>query len=75
MRKTLKAVVLVLIFCCPVVAGIIHNPPPEPEPTPTSAVQEQTVGQPVDGEISTPGVSDTLTEIALDVLAVLPSLL
>ncbi|MDT5156921.1 MAG: hypothetical protein QOC99_3889 [Acidobacteriota bacterium] len=70
MRKTLSVVVLVIAFCCPVAAGIIHNPPPEPEPTPTSAVQEPTTTNEV-----TTGATDTLTQTLLVVVAnVLPLL-
>jgi hypothetical protein len=38
-------------------------------------VQEPTGGATLNGEIATPGVSDTLTQTVLDLLAVLPSLL
>ncbi len=68
MRKTLSAAVLVLALCCPVAAGIIHNP--EPEPSPASATQEPLAG----GDMPN-GAADNLTEIALDLLSVLPSLL
>ena len=72
MRKTLSAAVLVLAFCCPVSAGIIHNPPPEPPPMleTTDATDAETDG----AETATPGVSDSLTEITLDLLAILPAL-
>lgn len=76
MRKPLSVAVLVLTFCCPVSAGIIHNPAPEPPPpAPASAVQEPTDDATLNGEIHTPGLSDILTETALDLLAVLPALL
>jgi hypothetical protein len=81
MRKTLSVAVLVLAFCCPVSAGIIHNPAPEPPPAPTSPMQEPTNDATLNGEIATPGemhtpgLSDTLTETAWELLAVLPALL
>ncbi|MDT7807520.1 MAG: hypothetical protein QOJ70_1333 [Acidobacteriota bacterium] len=69
MRKTLRAAALMLALCCPALAGEIPNPP-APQP------QGMTIKEPaMDGEIPTPGVSDSLTVIARDVLAVLPSLL
>ena len=81
MRKTLSVAVLVLALCCPVSAGIIHNPAPEPPPAPSSAMQEPMNDATLNGEMHTPGimhnpsVSDILTETALDLLAVLPALL
>jgi hypothetical protein len=77
MRKTLTTAALLLALCCVSFAGEMHTPgapAPPPEPTPTSAVQEPTGGETLNGEISTPGVSDSLTEVALELLAVLPSL-
>jgi hypothetical protein len=74
MRKTLMMATLLLALSCPAFAGIMHTPgEPEPPP-PTSTVQEATGGETVNGEISTPDVSDSLTEVALELLAVLPSL-
>ena len=67
MRKALSAAVLVLVFCCPISAGIIHNPPPEPTP------MLETLDA-LDAETAAPGVSDSLTEITVDLLAVLPAL-
>lgn len=74
MRRTLSAVVLVFAFCCPVSAGIIHNPPPTP-----ASVTEETVLLTDDAETageatSGSGVSDSLTEITLGLFAVLPAL-
>jgi hypothetical protein len=68
MRKTLGATVLVLAFCCPVSAGIIHNPPPEPMLMPETA-------DATDAETPAPDVSDSLKELTLDLLAILPALL
>jgi hypothetical protein len=84
MRKSLSVAVLVLALCCPVSAGIIHNP--APQPTPTSVVQEPTDDVTLNGimhnpgEIHTPGemhtgVSGSLAQVALDLLAILPSIL
>ena len=75
MRKTLGAAVLMVTFCCPALAGEIPNPP-APQPP-----QGITVGEPptddatLNGEVDTAFASDSLTETALELLAVLPSLL
>lgn len=66
MRKTLSIAVLILAFCNPAAAGIIHNPEPEP----ASVVQEPTTT----GEDST-GAIETLTQIALDIVSNVLSLL
>ena len=72
MRKTLAAAALVLAFSCHAGAGIMHIPPaPEPVPTPASATQETAEGVTLNGDMSTPSVS----EIVLELLAVLPSIL
>ena len=72
MRKTLSAAVLVLAFCCPVSAGIIHNPPPAPT---TMLETADAADAETDGaETAAPGVSDSLMEITLDLLAILPAL-
>lgn len=86
MRKILKTATLVLVLSSPAFAGIMHTPgsptpPPQPEPTPMSVVQEPAEGETLNGEmptpgiIHTPGVSGSLAEVALDLLAVLPSIL
>jgi hypothetical protein len=69
MGKAIRASVLVLLLTCSVRAGWIQNGSPEPPPQPTNVVQEPTT----DGEIQN-DAADTLTQIALDLLAVLPSL-
>lgn len=75
MRKTLTTAALLLAFSCPALAGEIHTPG-SPAPPPTSnAVQEPTSGETLNGEIATPGMSATLTQTVLDLLAALPSLL
>ena len=58
MRKTLGIAALMLAFCCPTLAGEIPTPP-APQPQ-TNTVQEPT--------------TDSLAQIVLDLLAVLPSL-
>lgn len=85
MRKSLSVAVLVLALCCPVSAGIIHNP--APQPTPASPMQEPTDDVTLNGImhnpgimhtpgiIHTPGVSESLARLGLDLLAVLPSIL
>ena len=74
MRRILSAVVLVLAFCCPVSAGIIHNPPPAPSPLTEDAVLVTADAEMAGEETSSSAVSDSLTEIMLDLLAVLPAL-
>ena len=79
MRKILTTATLVLVLYCSAFAGIMHtpgSPEPVPTPTPTSAVQEPTDDATLNGEISDPpGVTEILTETALDLLAALPTLL
>ena len=82
MGKAIRASALILLLACSARAGWMGNDSPTPPPPsqPASAVQEPTAGGEVTagetttGEIpnDTPG---TLTQIALDLLAVLPSLL
>ena len=68
MRKTLGITALMLAICCPVLAGEIPTPPaPQPQ---ANTVQEPTAN----GEIQN-DAADSLTQIALDLLAALPSLL
>ena len=74
MRKTLSIAVLVLAFCRPVPAGVIHNPPPEPTPLLEGAVLETADAETPGAETAAQGVSDSLTEITVDLLAVLPAL-
>lgn len=77
MGKAIRASALILLLACSAQAGWMGNDSPAPTPSsePTSAVQEPTAG----GEIPTgeiPGdTTDTLTQIALDLLTALPSLL
>jgi hypothetical protein len=69
MGKAIRASVLVLLLTCSVRAGWIQNGSPTPPPQPANAVQEPTA----DGWIQNE-TADSLTQIALDLLAVLPSL-
>lgn len=77
MVKAIRASALILLLACSAQAGYMQNDTPAPPPPqPASAVQEPTGGvqEPTTGgEVST-DVSDSLTGIALDLLAVLPSL-
>lgn len=72
MRKTLMTGLLLLAFSCPAFAGEMLTPPaPQPPSSPATATQE-----PIDDEMLTPpGVAESLTQAALELLAVLPSLL
>jgi hypothetical protein len=71
MRKTLGVCLLVLLLTGSAVAGEMPNLSPAPPPSQvTNPVQEPTT----DGEMQN-GAADTLTQTALDLLAVLPSLL
>jgi len=80
MRKTLTTAVLLLALSCPALAGEIQTPG-APTPPPASPVQGPTDDatlngeMPTPGEMHTPGLSDILTETALELLAVLPALL
>jgi hypothetical protein len=70
MSKVIRASVLVLLLTCSAQAGWMQNGSPEPPPPPANAVQEPTMG----GEMST-DAADSVTQITLDLLAALPSLL
>lgn len=75
MRKTLTTVALLLALSCTALGGEIHTPP-APAPPPASATQEPTDGATLSGIMQTPPVgSESLTQTALELLAVLPSLL
>jgi hypothetical protein len=73
MRKTLTTAALLLTLSGTAFGGEIHIPP-APAPTPASATQEPTDGATPNGEIHT-GLSESLTQAVLDLLALLPSLL
>ena len=70
MGKAIRASALILLLTCTARAGWMGNESPTPPPPqPASVAQEPTT----DGDISTTSV-ESLTQIALDLLAVLPSL-
>ena len=76
MRKTLTTAALLLALGCPAFAGEVHIPP-APQPPPASAVQEPTDAEQeptLDGYMPN-DAADSLTQTALDLLALLPSLL
>lgn len=79
MRKAFSVAALVLALGCPVFAGEIHNP--APQSTPSATQQTPAIQAPMEAfEIQNPPTVDeteaaSLMEIALDLLAVLPSLL
>jgi predicted outer membrane protein len=69
-RNAAAALLLVLVLAVSAFAGEIHTDiAPPPPPTDNSTAQATTT----DGEMQI-GAADSLTQIALDVLAVLPSL-
>jgi hypothetical protein len=71
MGKAIRASALILLLTCTARAGWMGNESPTPPPPqPANVAQEQTT----DGEITTMSAG-SLTQIALDLLTVLPSLL
>jgi hypothetical protein len=68
MRKTISVAALLLALTCPTYAGEIPNFSPAP-PQISNTAQAPTT----DGEMQNDS-ADRLTEVALDLLAVLPSL-
>lgn len=81
MRKSLGTCLLVLLLIGSASAGEMPNFSPAPPPSQaTNAVQEPTGGEIPNGEPTAPGempnpAPDSLTQTALDLLAVLSSLL
>ena len=81
MRKAISVSALILALTCPVYAGDMPNGSPQPPPpAPASATQEPTGGEMPNGEPALAGeilndVPGDMTQIALDLLALLPSLL
>jgi hypothetical protein len=64
MRKTFLTAALLLAFSCPALAGEMPTPP-APQPPNATALE------PSGGEMGIPGVSDSLTQTVLDLLAAL----
>jgi hypothetical protein len=79
MGKSIRASALVLLLACSAQAGIIQNETPAPPPPsqPASTVNEPTdatVVEPTADGIVQNDAQSSLTQIALEMLAVLPSL-
>ena len=70
MGKAIKASALILMLACSAQAGWMPNDKPAPPPQPTSAPEEPTAN----GWMGN-GAAVGLTQIGLDLLAALPSLL
>jgi hypothetical protein len=71
MRKTLTTGLLLLALSCPAFAGEMMTPPaPQPPSAPASASQEPLTEATTENE-----TQGTYVQIALELLAVLPSLL
>jgi hypothetical protein len=78
MSKTIRASVLVLLLTCSARADWMQNGSPAPPPSqPANAMQEPTdaVQDPAANGVMGNDAPDSLTQIALELLAVLPSLL
>jgi hypothetical protein len=69
MRKTISAFALLLALVCSARAGEIQNGVASPDPS-TDTTQEQPTG----GEVQNDS-DDDITQVVLDVISVLPSLL
>jgi hypothetical protein len=72
MLKAVRVTVMLLVLVTTAYAGEALTPP-APQPPPLSAMQEPTTGG-TTPDIMTGDESDSLTEIALGLLAVLPTL-
>jgi hypothetical protein len=70
MGKTIRASVLVLLLACSAQAGWIQNGSPTTPPPPPGAEQEPTGGEMQNGYMPN-DVTDSLTQAALDLLALL----
>ena len=70
MRKTISVAALLLALACPVCAGEMQNDSPKP---PANSAQESTTATTENGTQGT--FHGGVTQFALDLLAVLPSLL
>ena len=74
MSKTIRASVLILLLACTARADWIPNGLTAPPPPPPSAMQEPT-DEPTTNGITPNDAAESLTQTALDLLALLPSLL
>jgi hypothetical protein len=74
MRRTISAAVLVLAFCCPISAGVIHNPSPAPVYLSEDALTKTADGETPGAETAESVWSDRLTEVTFDLLSILPAL-
>lgn len=73
MLKAIRVSVMLLVLASSAYAGEVLTPP-APQPPPTSTAQEPANGVTFNGEISTPDVTESLTQTALELLAVLASI-
>lgn len=73
MLKAIRVSVMLLVLAGSASAGEVLTPP-APQPATTITAQEPTDGVTFNGELSTPGVTESLTQTALELLAVLPSI-
>ncbi len=74
MRKTLGVAALMLALCCPALAGEIPTPPASAGEIPNPPAPESTnvtAQEPTANGIMQNEATDSLTQIALDVLALL----
>lgn len=71
MLKAIRVSAMLLVLVGSAHAGEVLTPPAPTPPQPARTAQEPTLN----GIMSTPDVSESMTEIALELLAVLPSLL
>ena len=82
MGKAIRASLLVLLLACSAQAGYMPNETPAPPPPSQPGEMQNgspTSSQPTGGEMTAGempnGTTDSLTQIALDLLAVFPALL
>lgn len=78
MRKTLTTAALLLALCCPALAGEMNttgSPAPPPPSDPIIMMEGPTDDVTPNGETAAPDAPDTLTQLTLELLAILPSLL
>jgi hypothetical protein len=75
MRKSLGVCLLVLLLTGSASAGIMPNGSPEPPPPPPPASTAQETTDAEQAGIIPSDVAESLTQTALDLLALLPSLL